>query len=341
MATVMELMRELKHLGDLKKAGQLPAELEERLVSLKTQLDGQLSGQRPPVSGHTNPGARPPPASSRSSARPQPLDDGHILTPEARAKLGSAVAESEARADAAVAATKQRPPARNADEAVTQLREIARGNTYTPSASALGADEYFGYGDGYTAVPEAPVELALIDPRAEELKAMSAQFSNAGALPTVAQGGVFLDDFLELYTSGLLSPEAMWEEDGDLDDPNLLIPGKRKVTVHMLSGEVKRGVIQRMARADLGFNLLPVTGAGKPEAISLMQIKAIFVTLNPGQAAPIPAGKNVTVTFQDRRSIQGATPDQGQGPSFTLVPPPGRLGVEKIIVNQGACLEVR
>ena len=47
MATVMELMRELKHLGELKKAGQITPELEQRMGQLKSgQVGRQLIDER-------------------------------------------------------------------------------------------------------------------------------------------------------------------------------------------------------------------------------------------------------------------------------------------------------
>ncbi len=416
MATVMELMRELKHLGELKKAGQITPELEQRMAQLKGVLDNQMtktgnsSPPRPmatPQAGPaavsspglarvpsnpamtaaaptvsspglprvpTNPGgvlpvaaslnrvavpagtqpgtvrpaataaAAPAPTASRLAAAPK-LKAGSsadYIKPENREKLGDKILEMEKKADAAVAAQKKRVQPKTQDEAVAQLQEISHGNSYTPSESMAVSDEYFGYGAGYSPVLDEEVDLPLIDPRAEDLKALKAAMAEAGGEVggLVTPGGVFLDDFLELYTSGLLTTEPMFEDDADVDDPNLVIPGRRKVTVHMLSGEVKRGVIQRLARGEMGFTLLP-QGQGKPESISMAQIKAIFVNLNPGATPPAAAGRAITVTFKDKRSVAGQSPDFGQGPAFTLIPPAGRQGVEKMIINQSACLEVR
>ncbi|MBI5495375.1 MAG: hypothetical protein HY904_10155 [Deltaproteobacteria bacterium] len=351
MASMIELMRELKHLGELRKAGQISPQQEARLKEIGALIQAQ--GGRPAAArpmttpGAGTPAARPPPPAARTQGPvadfQSPDGNPNAFKIDIPDELQAAAAESAKKADAALAANKRREPPKNAEEAVVQLVELQRESQYTPPETFYG-DGYFAYGAEYQPVPDAAVELPLIDPRAEELKALKAAMANAATgeavVATVTPGGVFLDDFVELYTSGVLSTEAFWEDEEDSTDPNLLIPGKRKVTVHMASGEVKRGVITRMAREDQGFTLLPVT-AGKPEAISLQQIKAIFVNLNPGAQAPAPAGKNVTVMFQDRRTIQGATSDYGQGPSFTLIPPPGRGGVEKIIVNQAACADVR
>ncbi|MEW5853223.1 MAG: hypothetical protein AB2A00_30865 [Myxococcota bacterium] len=353
MATTMELMRELKHLSELRKAGGLTAEQEKRLQDIRTILDDEMarrgSSAPKPTPTRTNPAApaasAPPPPSGRVNAADlNPQGNPNAFKLDLPDELAADVEKSAAKADEALKANKTRPRARNADEAVQQLSDINRGSAYTPPESNLSAMEYFGYGDGYQVVEQPEVDLPVIDSRlADKLRNASTTPSPASGTTTITAmpGGVFLDDFVELYSTGLLVAQDMDLEGGDTsDDPNVLI-GKRKVTVHMVSGEVKRGIIQRLGRGELGFTLLP-QGAGRSESLSLSQVKAIFVSLNPGQN-PLPAaGRMVTVTFKDRRSIQGNSPDYGTGlPTFTLIPPGGKGGFEKVVVNAQECLEVR
>jgi len=342
MATVMELMRELKHLGELRKSGQISPEQDQRLKEIRAVLDSQM-GKSGATLKPVGPTPRAAPVERGTFNPDEEIRPGNpnAFMMDMPEDLAGDLAASAAKADAAMKATKTRPRARNSDEAVEQLESINQGNRYTPPEFSLSTDEYFGYGDGYEAAVDAPVDLPLIDPRTAELHKLGESLAADGVATLIMPGGVFLDDFMELYTNKiLLADETFGEDDADADDPTLLIPGKRKVTVHMVNGEVKRGVITRMSRADQGFTLLPV-GAGKSEQISLQSVKAVFVTLNPGATMPVGAGRSVTVTFKDRRSIQGATSDYGAGPSFTLIPPPGRGGIEKIIVNSSQCQDVR
>jgi hypothetical protein len=327
----MEMMRELKSLNELARKGALSAEQTQRAQDLKAVLAAQMP--RPAAPGH--PAAAKPTAKTAATA----------FALDVPAELLAAATERLAKADEALKANKTRARAKNAEEAVQQLADVTKGNQYTPPELSVGYDEYYSYAE-YVRADDAASELPVIDPRVQDMMRMAAASVTEGAQTaaaevTVTPGGVFLDDYPELYTSGILSAqEAESEEDGEANDPAMLVGAKRKVTVHMLSGEVKRGFIQHMSRQDNGFTLLPL-GAGRSEAIGLQHIKAIFVALNPGQE-PLPAaGRMVTVTFRDNRSIQGATEDLGQGPSFTLVPPAGKGGFEKIIVNAGACQEVK
>lgn len=341
MASVMELMRELKHLAALRQAGQISPDQEQRLKDIRAVLDASMP--RAPVRS-----APPPPQPAPDAHRPEA---GHVAggfdtvgDPNAfQIDLGDALQAdldaAAAKADAAMAAQRRRAPARTPEEAVDQLVDINRTNAYTRPDSYL-TDDYFAPDEGCELMPDADVELPLIDPRAVEMEAMQLAMGDVDP-NAVMPGGAFLDDFPELYSSGVLVVDAPEEDAGaDSADPNLLVPGKRRVTVHMTNGEVKRGVIHKLARNDGGFTLHP-QGAGKSEPISLVQVKAIFITANPGASPTPPQGRNVTVVFKDRRSVQGATADLGLGPAFTLWPPAGRGGMERIIINQAECLEVR
>ena len=202
---------------------------------------------------------------------------------------------------------------------------------------------YAGYlDDGYVYVDAKEADgLQTVDPREMALyrAGLLGDAAAQNTTQTIPAGLVFLDDFVILYQSGVLPPPSD-EDEPDSDDPNLLIPGKRKVTVHLLAGTVKRGTIRRLARGELGFLLEPI-GPGKVEELSFTQVKALFIHSGKG-APPATQGRSLTVTFQDRRSVQGMSDDYVPGnPVFSLAPPPGRGQFERIVVNAAACASIR
>lgn len=257
------------------------------------------------------------------------------------------IEDMASKADKALAETKKRERAVEPEAVVEQLADIFSGSGYTPPEMHLALEQYYGeYVDAegltYLEEPEVPLELSPIDPREVELYRAGLLSEAGGDEPSpVPNGLAFLDDFAALYERGVLPP-ADQELQLDDDDPNLLIPGKRKVTVHLLNGQVKRGVIRRFARDDSGFRLEP-QGTGRAEDIPIQQCKAIFVHL-AGKAPPAVQGPSLTVTFTDRRSVQGVSDDyHPEAPMFSLVPSPGpRSGqFERIIVNTRAVKAVR
>jgi len=253
------------------------------------------------------------------------------------------LSEAEAKADRAIKANKSRPKAETAEEIQQQFQEIKSESEYTASESYFQLDDYFGgfQEEGFEYVDhvqEAKLDVKPIDPREIELHkaGIVTDPSAPGAMDvTLPPGLAFLDDFPALYRNGVLvSPDD--EVEPDEDDPNLLIPGKRKVTIHLLAGGVKRGVVRRLSREDLGFKLEPV-GAGQVEELSIMQIKAMFIHKQSKAAPPQASGRNITVTFQDRKRVAGASDDYQPGvPTFTIVPPPGRGQFERILINSQA-----
>jgi hypothetical protein len=269
---------------------------------------------------------------------------------EPQGKASSAqIDEMVAKSDAATRATKTRDRAKKPDEVEAQLAELRQENAFTTTENddAFLLDDYFGgwAEDGYAFLEDDGLaDVAPIDPREMELHKVGLGSSDTGGLEageiTIAAppGLAFADDFAELYTSGVL-PKPEDEEEPDLDDPNLLIPGKRKVTVHMLSGASKRGVIRAMRKGDLGFTLEPL-GSGRSEELSLTQVKAVFIQKSSKAEPPQAVGQMVTVTFRDRRKVQGATADYAPGaPMFTLIPSKGQF--ERIIVNGAAVAAVQ
>jgi hypothetical protein len=265
--------------------------------------------------------------------------------------------EMVAKSDAASRANKTRDRAKKPDEVEQQLAELQQENafTFTSNDEAYLLDDYFGgwAEDGYGYLEDdADADIAPIDPREMELHKVGLGSSDtggleAGELSVAAPPGLaFADDFAELYTSGVL-PKPEDEEEPDLDDPTLLIPGRRKVTVHMLNGSSKRGVIRLMRKGDLGFTLEPL-GSGRSEEMSVSQIKAVFIQKSSKSEiqksskseGPQMVGQMVTVTFRDRRKVQGATADYAPGaPMFTLIPYKGQF--ERIIVNGAAVVAVQ
>ncbi len=254
--------------------------------------------------------------------------------------------EAEERAERALKQTKTRERATNADQAAEQLAAIE--TQYTPPEDDYALEQYYGsYADeGFQFMDAAAVALAPIDSRELELAKATGAISSTsvpqagGASATVPPGLAFLDDFAALYQKRILpSPEE--EVVVDSDDPNLLVPGKRKVTVHMLNGEKKQGAIRALRRGDLGFRLEP-SGAGLPEEIAISQCKAVFIHLQSNQQVKAIPGRTLTVTFKDQRTMQGASDDYQPGiPVFSIVPPAGRGQFERIIVNSAAVTAVR
>lgn len=251
------------------------------------------------------------------------------------------IEDTEALADAAVRANKKRARAQDAEEAVAQLQstEVA----YTPPETNLALEQYYGsYADEGFAVVEATAagELRPIDPREMELQKLDFGASGSGTVTvTVPPGLAFLDDFAALYAKRILPPPED-EVVVDSTDPNLLIPGKRKVTVHLLNGEKRQGAIRSLRRGELGFKLEPL-GSGQTEELSIAQVKAVFIHLQANQQVKDVQGRNLTVTFRDSRSVQGVSDDYQPGaPVFTLVPPAGRGQFERIIVNSAAVKSV-
>lgn len=257
------------------------------------------------------------------------------------------IEEVASKADQALAETKKRERAVEPEKVVEQLADIFSGSGYTPPEMHLALEQYYGEyveaeGFAFVEEPEAALELSPIDPREIELF-RAGILSDAGdeEPAPVPNGLAFLDDFAALYELGVLPP-ADQEVQFDVNDPNLLIPGKRKVTVHLLNGQVKRGAIRKLARDDVGFRLEP-QGTGRAEDIHIQHCKAIFVHL-AGKTPPQVQGPMLTVTFTDRRSVQGVSDDYQPGaPMFSLVPPAGpRTGqFERIIVNASAVKAIR
>lgn len=251
------------------------------------------------------------------------------------------IADAEAAADAAIRATKKRAHVTSPEEVEAQLQEISGG--YTPPDNDFVLEQYYGdyFSEGlaHASVAES-ADLRPIDPREMQFRqALDVAIgSGAGATSvTVPPGLSFLDDFPALYTRRVLAPPADESSAAAADDPTLLI-GKRKVTVHLLNGEKKQGSVRALRRGELGMK---IENGGQVEEIGLMQVKAVFVHLQPNAQQVATGGRMLTVLFRDQRAVQGESTDyEPSAQVFSLVPPAGRGQFEKIIINAAAVSSV-
>jgi hypothetical protein len=260
----------------------------------------------------------------------------------------AAIEQVASEADRALQQNKTRERVFDPEQVKEQLADILGQSGYTPPEHQLALEQYYGEyveGDGLAMVTDDyDFGLSVIDPLEIDLYRSGMLGEDAENEPApVPNGLAFLDDFPALYEMGVLPP-ASEEVVFDVNDPNLLIPGKRKVTVHLLNGQVKRGAIRSLARDDAGFRLEPA-GIGRAEDIPVQHCKAIFVHKSAKSTDAEPTGPVLTVMFKDRRSVQGTSDDYQPGaPLFSLVPPQqrGTQGqFERIIVNAGAVKQVR
>jgi hypothetical protein len=248
------------------------------------------------------------------------------------------------KADAAIAENKKHDRVTKPDEVKNQLFDIMGGSGYTPPEAQLAHEQYYGEyveaGNAYAELDTMMADLKPIDPREIELHRAGLVADENEPAP-VPGGLAFLDDFPVLYEMGVLPP-ATDEVNFDSDDPNLLIPGKRKVTVHLLNGKVLRGAIRTFSKEDMGFRLEPI-GTGRAEDLAVQQCKAIFVHMPSKGPSRQVIGRDITVMFKDRRSVKGVSDDYNPAAHmFSLVPPAGRgAQFERIIVNPAAVKAVR
>lgn len=265
--------------------------------------------------------------------------------------ISSPIAELEVGADPADAdddldlGYKKRPRPRNENEMQEQMQEIYAASQFTRSDEDLQTELYYSYADeGYSPVEdedEDDIELDPIDPREIELqRAGLLNDDNKNGIENAVicvPGGVFLDDFMALYEQGIL-PRPDDDTEPEIDDPDALVPGKRKVTLHMLNGQVKRGSIGKIMRQDLGFKL--DLGRGQIEEIDFAHVKALFIMKGKGEAPDLSNARKLTIEFKDRRRVMGLSPDYQPGAFvFTLVPSgPGNF--ERVIVHSGAAARI-
>ena len=252
------------------------------------------------------------------------------------------IADSESAADSAVRANRKRARVTSPEDVELQIQEVGGG--YTPPDNDFVMEQYYGdyFSEGLSlANMTESADLKPIDPREMQFRQAIdvAVGSGSGSVNvTVPPGLAFLDDFSALYSRRVLAPPVDEASAAAADDPTLLI-GRRKVTIHLLNGEKKQGSVRALRRGELGLKL--ESGGGVVEEIGLMQVKAIFVHLQPN-AQPIAGnGRTLTVLFRDQRAVQGESTDYEPGAQvFTLVPSAGRGQFEKIVINAVAVSSV-
>ena len=109
------------------------------------------------------------------------------------------------------------------------------------------------------------------------------------------------------------------------------VQGERRVVIHLLDGQVKRGVLRDV---DLMASHIPLhSSTGTLDNIPLDRIKAIFFMVVPGSQKPVLQGQRVRLTFQDGRELIGFSTDYKTGdPGFLITPADARTNTERIYV---------
>ncbi len=121
---------------------------------------------------------------------------------------------------------------------------------------------------------------------------------------------------------------------------DLHIAGVKRVVVHTVEGQVKRGVLEN---ADLDASVLRLAAnPGAPsEPIAREKVKAIFFMLETGEKAPAAQGKRVRVTFNDGRQVAGFSQDyREEGVGFFMSPGDARTNTGRIWVYRAAVRQV-
>ena len=109
-----------------------------------------------------------------------------------------------------------------------------------------------------------------------------------------------------------------------------VLEGERRVVIHLLDGQVKRGSVRDL---DLAAAIVPLESASGVENIAVDRLKAIFFMLAPGSGRPSPLGQKIRLTFQDGRQVVGFSTDYQTGdPGFLLIPDDLKTNTECIFV---------
>lgn len=347
-----ELMEEFKALSHLVRSGKSltdaqMARRKEIRIYLKEVLLGKTGVEAPqaPISqaeflaetGTAPPGgpmqaAGPPPGSFDPSWAPNQYKAG-----------GNEIEAAQRKAEENLAPQDKGAKPRTPQEAGEMyLKQKGRG-VYTAPVDNYHVSAY--YADyiemGFEFVDMNSVTLDPLDSATAEQQSTHATSTTADRpfILRVPSNLAFLDDYPIIYELGLL-PTPDQDTEPDRDDPNLWVPGKRRVILHLLNGQTRRGTISYLKKGDTQFTF-ELQGSEKRTEIKLTQIKAIFVQNPPNSDAPKPKGKVVTVIFNDRRTIQGVSNDYAPGASvFTLVPQATNNQFERVVVNGQSVIEV-
>ena len=239
-----------------------------------------------------------------------------------------------AKADEVVASQKKKEAPQTPQEVTEHFQQQVTHSLYKAATSNYHLSAYYAeyINKGYTFVDANTVAMPTIDPREAELQKLGVNDDGASQafeikLPSSL---AFIDDYPIIYELGLL-PTPEQEIEPDIVDADMWIPGKRRVIVHMLNGQTQRGTIRLLKKGDTKFAFEP-QGSGARKEIAFQQIKAIFVHLPSDSSPKKPQGKLLTVTFNDRRSIQGYSNDYKHScRQFTLVPQENQKQFERVI----------
>lgn len=109
------------------------------------------------------------------------------------------------------------------------------------------------------------------------------------------------------------------------------VQGERRVVIHLLDGQVKRGVLRDV---DLMASHIPLdSSTGTLDNIPLDRIKAIFFMVAPGSQKPVLQGQRIRLTFQDGREVIGFSTDyKTSDAGFFVTPADARTNTERIYV---------
>ena len=352
-----ELMEEFKALSQMARSGEtLTPEQTARRKELRGYLKEVLMGRTtsaampPPTSppqAQTVTEVMPPPPSSASLPPPPPRPAREFnpqWAPDNFKAETADIQEAQQQADRDLALQNKGPRPASPQEAGRMYLEKKAQAVYTAPVENYHLSAY--YADhleaGYDFVNMDAVALEPIDSRTQ-----TPQDSNAASATDdrpytlrVPSNLAFLDDYPIIYELGLLpTPDQDAEPDGD--DPNMWIPAKRRVILHLLNGQTRRGTIDALKKGDTQFTF-HIQGTDKKGTIKISKVKAIFVQASPNAESSQPKGEVVTVTFNDRRTIQGVSNDyHPQAQIFTLVPQATNNQFECVIVNGKSVIEVR
>jgi hypothetical protein len=129
------------------------------------------------------------------------------------------------------------------------------------------------------------------------------------------------------------TPSEAPSQSGDANgpSPSAFVLGERRVVVHLIDGQVKRGTVQDL---DLTAGTVPLQSVpGVVDNIATDRLKAIFFMLAPGTQRPAQSGQKIRLTFQDGREVVGFSLDFKTGdPGFFLTPADERTNTERIFV---------
>src|SRR5215472_7277561 len=249
----------------------------------------------------------------------QPVDPSVDSTqPESDASPAQAtIASLDAPASDGVAAQIESAPAANttAEEGDTWNGNEAAPDEQSPVIDLSASDATPGVG---VAIIDAPTEPASSDaPGTVGVGEVSAV---NGAPPEPPAGPA--NDMPELW-SGSAEAQAFRKTNPQFQNPIKMpsasvLEGERRVVIHFLDGQVKRGLVRDL---DVAAAYVPLESASGVENLPVDRLKAIFFMLAPGSGRPSALGQKIRLTFQDGRQVVGSSTDYQTGdPGLLLIP---------------------